>query len=130
MDQNDLQRKKTTAELIPELLGGKCRYCDQPVVDAGNAAITYSYWSAFPFIAHPACKKAGERQEAFDCQVIDADCNDCIHFQRGKLVGEDIWSGQCLKFGIETRGCPNKWTGKECFEHRRAPTPPTSKPTT
>ncbi len=109
-----------TNGLIAELLGGKCRYCEKPVTKSDDAAITYSYWQGMPFICHRLCKEAGIRQEAYDCQMIDADCNDCRHFQRGQLTGKEVWSGHCLKFNRETKAYPKKWTGMKCFEHRRS----------
>lgn len=112
-----------------------CRYCEQPGADTK----TYAYWSGTPDWCHAGCKAAGEREEAFDCQVIDADCNDCRHYRRGVSApkqisryknhkGEwveiiykpEIWiGGHCLKFNKPTIACPKKWTGLECFEHRR-----------
>lgn len=118
--------------------GNLCRYCDQPVVD--DPVITYSYWQGAPFICHRQCKDAGVKQEAFDCQCIDADCNDCKHYRRGRLAPlqrtkvkttdgrtveltfqpEVFIDGHCLKFDKPTLACPMKWTGHPCFEHRRS----------
>jgi len=116
-----------------------CRYCAKPIAD-GEAAPTFAYWFATPFVCHPACKDAGIRQEAYECQLIDADCNDCKHYKRGKLAPimishvrmpnglieevrhqpNVIIGGHCLKFDEPTTAYPNKWTGRPCFEHRRA----------
>lgn len=115
-----------------------CRYCSQPLAES-EAVKTHSYWGGLPFVCHAACKQAGEREEAFECQCIDADCNDCKHYQRGKLAplvrswlhkpdGRRVEvthqpnvfiGGRCLKFDKPTEASPNKWTGHECFEHRR-----------
>lgn len=113
-----------------------CRYCNQPIESEGLE--TFSYWNAVPFRCHPECKQAGEKQEALDCQVIDADCNDCKHFKRGALsplrishtktpagrmvevrYRAEIWSGECLRFNGPTEAYPKMSTGRECFEHRR-----------
>lgn len=86
---------------------------------------------------HHYCRKDAIKAEALECQTIDADCNDCRHFQRGEVVR--VWlncmengkvgmlrfhtgliRGTCLKFNRPTEAYPNKWTGRECFEHRRA----------
>lgn len=113
-----------------------CRYCGKEIAPA-DLATTNSYWQGLPFPCHRACKDAGMRQEAFDCQCIDADCNDCRHFKRGmlvqrwlsciedgkaskKLVNMGIFTGHCLKFDQPTEAYPNKWTGRPCFEHRRS----------
>lgn len=63
-------------------------------------------------------------------QTIDADCNDCIHFERGELVTEadgvrlgksgQYFKGRCLKFNRPTTAHPGQYTGMPCFEHRRA----------
>lgn len=112
-----------------------CRYCDKPI--AGQSVVTRSYWQGLPFACHPECKVSGERAEAIECQTIDADCNDCAHFKRGevvkrwlscmenqvasvRLVNMGFIAGHCLKFDKPTEAEPNKWTGLQCFEHRRA----------
>lgn len=116
-----------------------CRYCHQPVTETESVP-TFSYWWSLEFLCHKACKEAGEKQEAFDCQIIDADCNDCRHYKRGKLAPKVVsklktpdnrWvevthqpniiiGGHCLKFSRPTIAQPNKWSGLECFEHRRS----------
>ena len=114
-----------------------CRYCDKPMDDR-SIVRTQSYWSAMADFCHRECKAAGEKQEALDCQMIDADCNNCRHYQRGKIAPKIISKlktedgrivdvifnpeyyigGACLKFNVPTLAQPNKWTGHECFEHR------------
>ena len=119
-----------------------CRYCNQSI-QPGEAVVTYAYWDTRPvedrqkFWCHAGCKDAGVRAEAFECQLIDADCNDCRHFQRGEVVKRWLscmenkkpsmalvnmgWiTGHCQKFNRPTVAQPNKWSGLECFEHRRA----------
>jgi len=118
-----------------------CRYCNK-LIPEGCEVATYAYWDTRPvetrqkFWCHPECKDVGIKQEAFDCQQIDADCNDCGHFKRGevekrwlscmadgkpsvRLVNMGFIHGHCLKFDRATIAQPNKWTGMECFEHRR-----------
>lgn len=94
-----------------------CRYCGKP----GASVRTLAYWNQTPDLCHAECKSPGEKQEAIDCQVLDADCNDCVHFQRGKIIGgiPKAFSGHCLKFDRPTTAYPHFWTGRECFEHRR-----------
>jgi len=112
-----------------------CRYCGQLI--NGDGVKTFSYWSKAEFVCHPQCKESGEKQEAIDCQIIDSDCNDCRHFKRTnpeekrwlscmhnrkpsiRLVGMGYFDGHCLKFDLPTVAQPNKWTGMECFEHRK-----------
>lgn len=115
-----------------------CRYCDEPVAES-DSAVTHSYWHGLPFSCHKSCKIDGEKQEAFDCQCVDADCNDCRHYQRGKLAQLVVSllkrtdgtvvkvthqpnlfiDGRCVKFNRSTLAQPKKWSGWECFEHRR-----------
>lgn len=117
-----------------------CRYCEHAFQEGEIVVLTRSYWNQYPFYAHEDCKKDGERQEALDCQTIDADCNDCRHYKRGILEPKTVSklntpdgrtvdlifqpnvfiNGTCLKFNKPTLAFPNKWTGRECFEHRRA----------
>lgn len=113
-----------------------CRYCNQPIAPADETH-TFTYWAAVRYPCHKQCKVEGIRAEAYECQLIDADCNDCKHFKRGKLIERwlscmindapaycltrmGIVTGHCLKFNRPTTAQPNKWTGLECFEHRRA----------
>lgn len=105
-----------------------CRYCEQPVAPA-DSVTTVSYWSAIPYVCHRACKVTGVKQEAFDCQMLDRDCNDCRCFIRGEAVRKfneagqpqpiSAFHGMCLKFDRQTMAFPNQSTGRECFEHRR-----------
>ena len=95
-----------------------CRYCGKPVAEY-DRIVTHSYWQAFQFVCHKACKSPGEKLEAFDCQSLDADCNDCRHFRRGVQLGKWVSVGHCLKFNRPTKAYPNFCTGWSCFEHRR-----------
>lgn len=119
-----------------------CRYCKQEVTES-ETAVTNAYWFNTPDVCHKSCKNKGVKQEAYDCQLIDSDCNDCKYFKRGKIAEKiisklitrdgrielvihrpDIFDGTCLKFNSPTNGQPNKWTGMKCFEHRRNTSPP------
>lgn len=115
-----------------------CRYCDLPIADS-ELVTTHSYWGGLPYPCHKSCKAEGVKQEAYDCQVIDADCNDCKHYKRGVLAPRVVShlrkpdgsvvevshqpnyfiGGRCLKFDKEVIAQPNKCTLHECFEHRR-----------
>lgn len=98
-----------------------CRYCKGSVIPS-EAIITHAYWGGSKFVCHTQCKQQGEKSEAYDCQCIDSDCNDCRHYQRGRLdpkIKNVFIDGHCLKFDKTTLAQPNKWTGHECFEHRR-----------
>lgn len=117
-----------------------CRYCNQEIDPSEEAVKTFSYWSKLEFVCHRQCKQPGELQEAIDCQTIDADCNDCKHYKRGYLApmmiglvrredGTAYWAthqpnifidGHCSRFNKTVLAQPNKWTGLECFEHRRS----------
>jgi hypothetical protein len=92
-----------------------CRYCGQD----GATERTLSYWGKSAFFSHEPCRKTGERQEATDCQTIDANCNDCKNYQRKRNL-QNTSTGHCVKLNIPVTGSPNKWQGNECFEHRRA----------
>lgn len=109
-----------------------CRYCGKE----GALVKTLAYWNQTECLCHPECKQEGEKQEAIDCQTIDADCNDCRFFQRGELVKQllsamrnkmvvMVWvnmgivKGHCLKFNRPTEAYPHMSTGRECFEHRK-----------
>ncbi len=99
-------------------VGAVCRYCGQLV--RHDAAITHGYWTGLPFLCHQACREAGQKDEARECQTIDADCNDCRFFERGKLAAKEIWTGYCAHWQGPTRAFPKKWTGRPCFVHRKS----------
>lgn len=97
---------------IPLCFDNTCRYCKQeilnePVITKGY---TYSIW----FISHKECKSEGEKEEAYQVQKIDADCNDCKYFNR--LQGNQ---GTCRKFNKEVTANPNFSSGHDCFIHRK-----------
>lgn len=86
------------------------------------------YWTPHGrYPVHAACKAEAQRTEAYECQTIDADCNDCRHFERDtafqptKGHRPPSLPGRCAKFDRPTVARPNTFTGHPCFEHRRAP---------
>jgi len=64
-------------------LSTNCRHCGK-FVALEDADVIVGYWATIWFMAHKDCSKAGKQDEAIACQTIDADCNDCIHFNRGE----------------------------------------------
>ena len=116
-----------------------CRYCRKSVSE-DQVTITQSYWSSIWQVSHKSCDQQGRKDEAYECQILDADCNDCKHFKRGPrylyhgdktkteegyeytkiLVAYDIFHGECLRFNKITTAFVNMASGHECFEHRRS----------
>lgn len=111
-----------------------CRYCSNWI--DGPVATTLAYWNQTPDACHPECKTDGEKREAFECQLLDADCNDCKYFRRGYnvqrwlstmidkkpawvLTNMGINRGICNKFNKPTEAFPHMSTGRACFEHRK-----------
>jgi hypothetical protein len=79
------------------------------------------YWSAGGFFCD-AHQPIVSPEDIYEMQKIDADCNDCIHFQRGpmmKVPGLTVFHGLCLKHDVPTKAYPGQFTGHDCFEHRR-----------
>ncbi len=95
-----------------------CYYCKK-LVSEEDTAITVGYWTKVKNICHKACKVAGDKEQAYECQCIDADCNDCKYFERDKKIAKGIFSGKCLKFNKKVKAYPVFATGHDCFEHRR-----------
>ena len=61
-------------------------------------------------------------EDIIEMQKIDADCNDCAHFRRGKLAkwpGITMFEGRCAKFDKPAKAFPVQYSGHKCFEHRR-----------
>jgi|SRR5579864_56129 len=97
-----------------------CRYCRKEVTRE-TAAITGSYWGGFTFLCHASCRIEGERCEAYACQLIDADCNDCSHFTSERVSsGGEVRYGHCGKFDKPVVARPNFCSSLDCFEHRRS----------
>lgn len=128
-----------------------CRICCELCESAERSDFLTAYWRASGF---PICKthtkeerRKFQIEEAYECQLIDADCNDCKHFKRGArmlsrgdlvylkdhvdknfraegdysriVVQYDCFHGHCLKFDKYTPSFVNFATGHPCFEHRR-----------
>jgi hypothetical protein len=79
-----------------------CGQCDKTITEED-----FDYFAAYwtPHIwrpTHKHCKEAYKSEEVWDCQTLDANCNDCKHFKRGKnksvlteehaFLGVDIWT--------------------------------------
>jgi hypothetical protein len=106
------------AELSPNY---HCRGCGK-YVDYIDADVLPGYWRPVWYIVHKQCRVTAKANEALCCQTIDADCNDCKHFQRGVNVKENYWRdfpGWCLKLNKETHASPLYCTRYICFEHRK-----------
>ena len=91
-----------------------CRYCQNTCPDFYNRKVTKSYWNSVWSISHIPCRENGEKEEAYECQKIDSDCNDCFYFKR--IKGS---SGTCQKFNKEVTARPNFASGFDCFKHRK-----------
>lgn len=126
------------------LNGTSCRYCKK-AVNREDAEITTTYWWPRYSLSHKACKTQGEQSEAYECQTIDANCNDCRYFNRKHNAGNGVYYGACKKpvergskkpywfnelpfkwrkrslwrEGYQVRAESNYATGYECFVHRK-----------
>lgn len=98
-----------------------CRYCGEQVYLDEDYSTTSGYWSSQVFPCHGACKANGIKEEAYVCQLIDADCNDCKFFVRGEYIKPPYkyFNGVCSKYNRQTKAFPVTYTGHQCFEHRR-----------
>jgi len=111
--------------------GVVCRHCQKPIKEE-DFAVHSGYW--FPhtwYPCHKGCLSELAGTEAYDCQVIDADCNDCKHFERGKQVNASgtlsrtlfpaigTKPGYCSKRSCNVEATPNHCSNFPCFEHRK-----------
>lgn len=96
----------------------KCRACGKPVV---KPATMTGYWAKLKYPAHHECVKLGMAKEAFECQKIDSDCNDCAFFERGErwANSKKDFNGFCKKFEKQTTAHVGFASLHPCFEHRR-----------
>lgn len=104
-----------------------CRHCRKPV-EREDADILAAYWTHSDLgplwqVVHKECKIPGRNEEALLCQRLDADCNDCGHFQRGVNVAPEwAWRdhpGWCAKLSKPVAAQPNFASLLPCFEHRK-----------
>ncbi|QOR55478.1 MAG: hypothetical protein ULS35scaffold63_35 [Phage 33_17] len=105
------------------ILRDKCRYCHKPLT-TDNISLTYSYWSVNQgtgpiwYACHLQCQAEGYRQEAYDCQNIDQNCNDCLYYTRKK--NHKYYSeGYCEKFQKNTHGNNDFAQLNSCFITRK-----------
>lgn len=121
----------------------RCRHCKQPIAK-DDFDVVGGYWSNTVFACHSYCKKEQMEYEAYECQLIDADCNDCAFFKRGEIIepitqkhkdiilgvflnsptvhkiGNPIkFHGFCEKHNIGTYAYPKTARGYTCFKHRK-----------
>jgi hypothetical protein len=92
------------------------KYCCESgdELNSENIAIKVGYWT--PNLWKPIRKdllKAAQTEEAYECQIIDTSCNNCIHLSRNE--------SKCLKKGVSVvimanTCCPHN---ADCFEHRK-----------
>ena len=88
------------------------------------------YYSQTKPIFHS--KEEMEKWDSFDAklthediqaaQTFDADCNDCIYFQRGKMtngIGFKMFEGVCGLDNSKTTAYPMQFRGLHCFVHRK-----------
>ena len=106
---------------------GKCVACGEPNVDD----VHYTYWNACWKPIHKKCKQEYAKEEAYECQSIDANCNDCKFFkpkEKHKGIGSSWRTGECLKDNSYLNLFPDKYIAyaqpnfaqcNNCFRHRR-----------
>lgn len=106
-----------------------CRYCKKEI-NKEDEIETFAYWMTNEktknvqielrpkFYSHKECLLEGKKKEAYDCQKVDQDCNDCKYFIRKEMLNKGVFTGQCSKFDKEVKAYPNFCSGHECFVHR------------
>lgn len=104
-----------------------CTWCKKLNVDD----IYYSYWNATWIPTHKECKQLLSKDTAYECQVVDANCNDCKFFISKKThkSRSDSWrTGECKKGNANMKlfsdkypaiAQPNFCQGNDCFVHRK-----------
>lgn len=108
----------------------QCNSCKQPII--GETPVKRNtYWASLPILLHARCLP-DFNEGVVECQRIDADCNDCAHFRRGRMLAKgsgSCFEGHCVKFDKLVLAYPNFCSGHPCFVHRKdmqANVPPTT----
>lgn len=105
--------------------GPICRYCNKPIKEQDLEFTSPYYWPAGDECpCHKDCKVEGKKREAYDCQCVDADCNDCLFFKR-ESNGRWFCKGTCTnpestEFEQEVVAYPNNASLRSCFKHRKS----------
>jgi len=108
-----------------------CRYCKKELSEE-NFEFSTTYWSPMlaPCCNNNACKESGEKQEAYECQNIDKNCNECKYFERIEFSSNIIaqtanifgnigcYIGECKQKKIKVGANRNIFQGMDCFVHR------------
>ena len=103
-------------------VSNKCRYCGKEFKPEDSLVVTQSYWThpnygVFFYPSHLECKESGYASERYECQCIDASCNDCADFECTENR-KDCRLGFCIKKGEEVKTYPQFCFGNKCFTHR------------
>jgi len=97
-----------------------CFGCKKTIED--NYIKKGGYWAAGEYYFHKDCKHHYDSW-IYNMQLIDTNCNDCIHLERhnNKTSKTDIKSGYCNKKDIEVTFIQNHCMvdNQECFKHRK-----------
>ena len=91
-EERDRERKECIDDWLKYEVD--CYYCKKELKEK-DCVITAAYWSGFWMVCHKECKESGEKEQAYECQLIDRDCNDCFYFNRMYNVDKWHWLGSC-----------------------------------
>jgi hypothetical protein len=88
----------------------RCRFCNELALKE-DAVISVGYWYPNAYhISHKDCIKEGERKMQYECQKIDADCNDCANYVRVDKF--------CVRYSKKVKAVAGFPSLYDCFSHR------------
>jgi len=139
MQNESLSDYKKASILIKDFTHRKEPVCCGKKIEKDDFDVAIGYWSPDFRPVHKGCKKRWEQEEAYACQKIDANCNDCKFFKRdisAKIVDvpkeyqDNIkhkflfppiqgYKGKCEKFNVDVYANAKVATGMDCFIHRK-----------
>lgn len=115
------------------LVKSNCCYCNVKLNEDKFYIIT-SYWNP---LWKPCCSEKCSlkcyKKEEYECQLIDSNCNECIHFERKDFSSNSksqthnlfqpvgCYIGDCKKLKKIAGANRNNFQGMDCFEHRNKP---------
>jgi len=126
---SDLLGMNMVVDIYTGQIKNECRHCKKRVLEEDfDIAIGYWYPNCW-YICHKECVKEQRVGEAYECQKLDRNCNDCAFMVRDK-VRQEKWNpnpgginkilyGKCTNYDKDISFIANTSSICDGFAHRK-----------